>query len=114
MMKPDYDLYGFCVKCHEFLMVTDKNEKGEPIIRLSGKAEHLNLDLNDGSKMRVLICTPCANSYSPQVDAKPIMDCVIKGWERECDQLVSDESKPQFDAKWKKDYMDTYSKKEII
>lgn len=110
----DYDKYGHCVRCHESLIVGDKNDKGEPIERLSGKAEHLELDLNDGSKMRVLICNPCKTSYTPAKHSTEIMDSVIKGWEVECNQLVADETKPQFDSSWKEKYMEVYSKKEIL
>lgn len=108
------DKYGYCVKCHECLLRNDKNDKGEPIVRLSGKAEHLQLSLNDGSQMRVMICQPCKFNYIPEEHAEEIMRSVISGWEKECDILVADESKPQFDAKWKEEYMKVYSKKEIV
>lgn len=113
-MNPTYDVYGYCAMCHDSLLVNDKNDKGEPIVRLSGKAEHLEVNLNDGSKMRVLLCTHCKTDYKPKKHAKKLMTSVIKGWEVECDQLIADESKPNFDIKWKEDYMKVYRKKEIV
>jgi hypothetical protein len=62
--------------------------------------------LDDGSKMRVALCKPCKGNLT-EVKNKEIMDCVIEGWREEVKTL------PWSDEK-KKDYMDRYSKKEII
>ena len=110
----NYDKFGHCVKCHINMLVNDKNDKGQPIERLSGKADHMDLKLNDGSKMRVLICSKCKSSYSHDKHSQEVMQSVIAGWEKECDQLVADETRPEFDSKWKETYMTEYSKKEII
>jgi len=83
------------------------------MMRLSGSAKEIQFDLSDGSKMRVTICRECKDKHEVK-DNSLIMASVIRGWEKEADELVADEAKPQFDSKWKEAHMKVYSKKEII
>lgn len=110
----NFDCYGWCSLCHQCLLVTDKNDKGQLIERLSGKAEHMDVNLNDGSKMRVLICADCKSNYSHEKHSSELMTSVIKGWEKECEQLVADETKSDWTQEKKEKFMDVYSKKQII
>lgn len=112
-MSIDYDVLGNCVKCHCNLFVQDKDDKGMPMMRLSGSAKEIQFDLSDGSKMRVTICRECKDKHEPK-DNSLIMASVIRGWDKSCDEAVADEAKPQFDSKWKEAHMKVYSKKEII
>lgn len=109
----DYDKYGYCALCHENLLVTISSE-GKQTVRLSGKADCMDVLLNDGSRMRVTICSPCKQSYKHEEQSNKLMKSVIKGWEKECDMLIADQSKPDWTPEKKEEYMNNYSKKEIV
>lgn len=112
-MSIDYDCLGFCANCHCNLMRTVLSE-GKQIEIFSGKAAFLELKLNDGSKMRITVCNECKRTYDHKKHSKLLMESIVRGWDKESDLLVADPSKPNFDPKWKENYMKVYSKKEII
>lgn len=111
-MAIDYDRFGHCVLCHDNLMVERLIDR-QRVLSLGGRATDMNVTLNDGSIMRVTICLSCKADYTVR-DAKRLMKSVIKGWERECEELVADETKPHLDAAWKSRHMKIYATKEIV
>ena len=99
------DQYGFCCICHRNLryeqVISDK-----VMMRFDTDYDETEYLLNDGSKMRVAICKPCKEKLTEEHHTQ-VMDCVKAGWVEEVKTL------PWSDAK-KKDYLDTYNKKEIV
>ena len=110
----DYDCFGYCALCHEYMMDHFVDENGDIEQRFNSKKTNLTLKLNDSSFMTVTLCVSCKSLYKPEIDSKRLMQSIIKGWEVECENLVKDDSKPQFDSLWKEKHMSAYSKKEII
>lgn len=110
---PDYDCYGFCVLCHKKLLESTLI-KGTLVEYFTAEKCEMEFKLNDGSKMRVTICASCKDSYNSEQHDPLIMDSVKRGWDQECNQLVLDESKPNFTQEWKEKHMEVYYKKEIV
>ena len=98
----DYDKYGHCVSCHRYLLM-------EKVI--DGKVTEVNHPdysedeflLDDGSRMRVAICTACRHGLTEK-DYKKIMVSVIKGWRTEIQYLEhwTDEMRTKHMAKYSK------------
>jgi len=109
----DYDKFGHCALCHKDMQKTTVID-GKIQTYLSGEAESMQVKLDDGSKMIVAVCTSCKANYKPSKHAEKLMKSVIRGWEVDCDNLVADKSKPQFDEDWKKNHMKVYGKKRIV
>jgi hypothetical protein len=110
----DYDIYGHCVKCHKNLRIKEvfNNEYRERWLPTKNETEYM---LDDGSCMRVTMCTPCKNKLTlSDKENKEIMDIVIRGWDRESDMLVADKDRPSWTKESKDKYMKAYSKKYIV
>lgn len=73
---------------------------------LGAEYDEKEYKLSDGSKMKVAICKTCQNTITDN-DKPKIMASIIKGWEKELEQL------PTWSKKQKSVYMDRYSKLEI-
>lgn len=112
MSTINYDVYGHCVVCHINLVIEQAID-GKIQKRWSTEFDETQFLLNDGSRMRVCICKTCKAALK-EADYSKIMDCVIKGWDKETEDLVKDEAKPEWDKERKEKYMDAYSKKEIV
>lgn len=112
-MSLDYDKFGHCALCHCNLMVRTLSD-WKLVWRMSGKSTSMDVDMNDGSKMRVTVCKRCKSSYNHELHSEGLMESVLKGWEVECDALVADPSKPEWTPEKKAKYMEKYSKKEIV
>ena len=99
---PDFDMPGYCVKCHKQIADFDGSlPNGNPrITKLSGDFNEATFLLDDGSSMKVAICTDCKNALKPE-DAGTIMESVIKGWDHEIKNSL----------KWEKKDRDSYMKK---
>lgn len=105
-MGIDFDKAGHCVKCHKDL-IEEKFIDGFIQKVLTPDFDETEFLLNDGSRMRVVICKACKEIITV-ADEPEIMAAVVKGWQWELDNLVNwDDSK-------KKDHMAIYSKKEIV
>ena len=55
--------------------------------------------LDDGTVMRVALCVQCANS---NLKLSKVMNCVIKGWDRETNKLVESSLFPEWTPEKKK------------
>jgi len=106
--KVDYDFPGLCAICHvEVAEFNGSHPNGRPIIKsLKGNMTEMKVELNDNSKMTVILCNHCHADFKPE-DMKPLMESVISGWQAEVNILDWTEEK-------KLDHMDRYSKKEVI
>lgn len=83
LKKPDYDTFGYCVKCGE-LLIEPKVIDGIYKIRMKGNYTTVSYKLNDGSNMRVAMCKNCANNLTGNEDEKlMIMAKVWRGWQKE-------------------------------
>ena len=104
-MSITYDCYGYCVLCHRNLryeqVINDK-----VMMRFDTDYDETEYLLDDGSKMRVAICKPCKEKLTEEQNAE-VMASVKAGWIEEVKVL------PWSDEK-KQDYIDNYSKKEIV
>lgn len=111
-MSIDYDLHGHCVNCHKNMIydqvIDEKVQK-----RYAPDYTEKEFLLEDGSRMRVALCLTCANDIKPK-DHKKIMDCVIKGWDKETDELVKSPLFPHWTQEHKDKHMEQYSKKKIV
>ena len=104
----DYDNHGHCVVCHEDMHYTQVID-GKPQERLGPLYAETEYMLDDGSKMRVAICSICKDKLKDDDEEKKrIMDCVFKGWKHEL------EAYSKWDKKKKDNYLKEYSKKKIV
>ena len=102
----DYDKYGHCCLCHKNMLI-EEAVGGKIIKRFLPDYDETQYLLDNGSKMRVAICKPCKETLTEKDEPK-IMDCVIKGWQVEVDNINTW-------AKEKKEaYMSVYSQRKII
>lgn len=109
------DAYGKCVNCNADL-ITERIVDMRPVKMFLPIKDEVEFLLNDGSRMRVTICTPCKEKLDlkdPKVHQE-IMEAVIHGWQLEVDMLVLDEKKPDWDKERAAKHMGVYSQKEII
>lgn len=113
----DYDLYGHCVKCHK-CMLKEQVVDGKPIKRLTGECTDASFMLNNGSIMRVMICTSCKSNLKEE-DKEKIMKSVYKGWEVETDLLITSRyvnasKNKTWDNDMKKEYLEKMKKLDIV
>jgi len=108
----DWDQYGHCVKCHKNMLI-DEVIEGKSQRRLTAEYTEKEFKLNDGSVMRVALCLKCADNIKPE-DRNSIMECVIKGWDKETTDLVESSLYPNWTEYRKENYMKEYSKKTIV
>ena len=107
MIKAIPDEYGFCCRCHKNL-VTERVVEGVIKKWFLPDYGQLQLRLDDGSLMRVVMCLPCQEKYQDtEKENNEIMECIKLGWEKEIDELL------KWDSKKKDDYMKVYSKLKI-
>lgn len=107
----DWDEYGHCVLCHKNMLI-DEVIDGRIQKRFTPEYTEKPYKLDDGTIMRVALCVECSNGITKK-DNKKIMDCVIKGWDRETDKLVESPAYPEWTKEKKKEYMDVYKKRKI-
>lgn len=99
------DKLGHCVKCGKNLIV-DRNIKGILKKWILPDYDQIKVELNDSSKMRIVICKPC-KAILKDKDYPTLMKSVIAGWQKEVDHIK------HWDIKKKKDHMKIYKKKKI-
>ena len=99
------DKLGHCVKCGNDL-ITEKFLEGEIRKVLVPEYDQIQFELNDASKMRVVMCKPC-KAILKDSDHTTIMKSVIAGWEKEVKENKT------WDAKKKNEHMKVYKKKKI-
>lgn len=106
-----YDRYGHCIRCDKY-MVTSKvlydSKEGKMKETRTFTPDHTEAEflLDDGSKMRVCVCTTC-NLLINDSDNDRMMKKVIKGWRHEVEGL-------DWSKEAKKSHMERYSKKKIV
>lgn len=110
-----HDWPGLCALCYtEVAEFNGSTPNGVPIIsKWKGNKGDMQVELSDGSKMRVSVCIKCIDNFKPE-DEDKLMQSVIAGWRKECDILVADESKPEWDEEKKKNYLERYEKLNIV
>lgn len=99
------DEFGKCIKCHKSLL-ENKFYGNSWHQGFSGDYTTTELLLDDGSKMKVVICQKCKESLEDK-DLEGIMKSVVIGWEKELEKLNWSEER-------KKAYMYKYSKLEPV
>lgn len=90
-MSIDYDSRGLCAYCHE--------------PNFTGRAQ---FKISDHSIMHVSLCSECSNK---DISEDKLMISIVKGWEKEVEQLVAREEWTQDQAN---EYMERYSKLKIV
>ncbi len=111
-MMIDYDSYGHCCSCHKNMLI-EQVVGGNVIKRFTADYDEVQYLLNDGSKMRVTICKQC-KELDKHSDTSNIMECIIKGWQKEVDDLVADENKPNWTQEKANEHMEWYGNLEIV
>lgn len=106
----DWDEYGKCCNCHKDMLIEQVID-GKIQKRFTPEYTEKAYKLDDGTVMRVALCIQCANS---DLKATKVMDCVIKGWDRETDKLVESPLFPEWTPEKKKQHMDVYKKRKIV
>jgi hypothetical protein len=103
----DYDFPGLCAKCHtEIAEFRGSHPNGTPIIsRLKPEYTTTTMQLNDGSSIRISLCSECKFSLAG-THCQEIMESVINGWQSEVERA-------NWDDKELIGYMRTYCKKHI-
>lgn len=97
----DYDCFGHCVKCHKNMLI-EQVVDGELIQRFTPDYSEEEFLLDNGSRMRVVICKDCQKSLTEN-DYNKIMQCVINGWKKEIEN-----NPDKWDRDKKKKYQDDY------
>lgn len=111
MKKADYDCWGHCVITGKPLY-TEKVIDGEVQKVPTPDMTHMTMLLEDGSLMRVCVSKQAKKLFkSSKESLQFIMNKVIKGWDKETDELVKD---GRWDKERKQKYMKEYSKKKIL
>lgn len=77
----DYDCLGHCVKCHKNMLIEQVID-GQLIQRFIPDYTEEEFLLDNGSKMRVVMCKDCQFVLTED-DHDSIMQCVVKGWNKE-------------------------------
>lgn len=108
----DWDEHGHCVICHKN-MIYEQIIDGKPQKRYAPDYTEKEFTLDDGSRMRVAMCLSDAEKLTPK-DNKKVMDCVIKGWDRETDKLAESPLFPHWNKERKDKHMEVYRKKKIV
>lgn len=102
--NPEFDKAGYCVKCHCAIAEFDGDQK---VVKLLGTADTADFELDDGSIMRVAVCTECREKLKP-LDTLQIMEAVYKGWAFEIEHY----------CRWPEDrkqrYLDKYGRRYIV
>jgi len=111
-MTIDFDCFGHCIKCHKNMYI-EQIIDCKPTWRFNGEYTEQKFLLSNGSNMRVPMCKTCKNTLTDE-DSKEIMACVIRGWEKESDELVKNKDKKNWDKKKRDKYMEEYSKLKIV
>lgn len=114
MARPkNYDCFGHCVISG--LPLYEERAIDGVIQRVpKPNMTHATYLLADGSLMRVCISKEEKKKLkNTKAEYDFIMNKVKKGWEKETEQLVKDETKPEWDNKRAKEYLKEYSKKDI-
>jgi hypothetical protein len=105
---PDYDTFGYCCKCGK-CMISHQVIDGIFKIKLSGEYTTVLYRLNDGSNMRVAMCSHCANNLTgDKEETDMIMAKVWRGWQKET------ETYSHWEEERKAKYLEEYSKKRIV
>lgn len=107
----DYDLFGHCIVCHKN-MLFEQIIDGKAQMRFSPEYTEKEFILDDNSKMRVAMCREHASKVTKK-DYKDIMKTVVKGWDKETDELVKSPNYPSWTQERKMKYMSEYEKKSI-
>lgn len=108
------DRFGHCCVCHKNL-ITQRVVDGKVIDMFLPIHGHTDFLLNNGSIMKVCICTPCKENVdlTSKVVHGYIMDACLKGWDLETKALVEDGAYPNWTPETKKIYMDRMAKLSI-
>ena len=106
MTNPNIDKFGHCVICHKNLLITQVIEDRVQTRFTADKNEEIYL-MNDGSKMRVSICTPCKDKLNG-TEFSSVMESVFNGWKLELEDY------DHWDKEKKESYLKKYSELEII
>jgi len=105
---PDHDTFGYCVKCGK-CMISMQVIDGINKIKLAGEYTTVLYRLNDGSNMRVAMCSHCANNLTgDKEETDMIMAKVWRGWQKET------ETYSHWEEERKTKYLSEYSKKRIV
>ena len=99
------DEFGKCIKCHKDLII-EKVIDGQLKRVLTPDYGEIQVELDDGSKMRVVMCLTCQEIYTEK-DFPTIMASVVAGWQKELNNL------PYWNEEKKDNYMKKYSKLKI-
>lgn len=94
--NPEFDRPGFCALCHTSIACWEGNQ----VTRLLPIAALAEFELNDGSRMRVMMCSTCVANMTPD-EIPSLMESVYKGWIYEIDTIL----------KWDKEKKDQYEEK---
>ena len=103
------DQFGHCIKCGKNLITQKVYNAPEGLVSKTvfvpdyGQIQFL---LDDGSKMRVVMCLPCQAVYDEK-DNKNVMKSVIAGWQKEVRELK------HWNKEKKEKHMKIYKKKKI-
>ena len=104
--KIDYDKYGRCAMRHKILLKESMTSDG--IVEMfTGEKADMEFLLNDGSRMRVVVCKKCKKDFTDK-DFKKLMKSVYKGWYIET-QYLKDWSEEK-----RTNYLTEYANKEIV
>lgn len=107
--KIDHAFPGLCSLCHvEIAEFNGSHANGRPIItKLKGNWRETSVLLDDGSAMRVSLCSECYDNFSSD-DAQYLMESEINGWQDEIDRCCK-----TWPEERRISYMKKYSKKFI-
>lgn len=108
------DRYGHCCVCCRNL-ITQRVVDGKVIEMFTPEHGHTDFLLDNGSIMKVCMCSICKNTYDlkdPEIH-KEIMAAVMKGWELETDVMVADKNLPEWTEQSQKVYLDRMGKLNI-
>lgn len=110
-----HDWPGLCAMCHvEVATFNGSHPNGVPIIKewKANKGEVI-VGLDNGTKMRVTVCCECEAKFKPE-DCGELMESVIGGWNKECELLVADDTKPEWNDAKKVSHMSTYKELKVV
>jgi len=115
----DFDKDGHCIECHKNMRI-ERVIEGKVILMFTGDKREINFLLNDGSNMRITICSTCLSIYNKssnkekkEID-KRMMQCAYKGWEYDVQLLVNDENKKTWDNEKGQKYLSIYKQLSIV
>ena len=99
MVRPTYDVFGHCVKCHKNMLIWQIIDN-VPVNRFKPDYSETTFLLDNGTKMRVAICKSCKENLN-EGDNKEIMRSVVDGWKHEVETYVKQ-------GKWDEDKKNNY------